>query len=218
MKFLLRPLLASLVLTTLITSGAQAQQDPKAAAVLNAMSAKYKALKAFKASFSQTLENPTNKIKETMVGNITVSGTKFHLTTTGSEIINNGSTMWTYMKAENEVNISDYDPEEEEISPTQIFTLYQKGYKYQLMPPVTEAGVAYHMVELSPLDRSNSMTKVQLKVSKRDNSVKSWKMFKKNGNRYSFDIKNFVPNPPVAPTFFAFDKTKYKGVKVIDLR
>ncbi len=43
-------------------------------------------------------------------------------------------------------------------------------------------------------------------------------MFKKNGNRYLFVIKNFTPNPAVAPTTFAFDKTKHKGVKVIDLR
>jgi len=208
-------LLVGLLFSTFV---AHAQQDPKAAKILDEMSAKYKALKAFKASFQQTLENPMNKIKETMEGDITVSGTKFHLKTKGQEVINNGSTMWTYMKAENEVNISEYDPEEEEISPTSIFTLYQKGYKYTYVEQVTEGGIPYDVIELSPEDRSNSLIKVRLQVSKKDRSVKSWKMFKKNGNRYSFVIKNFVPNPPVDATSFAFDKSKYKGVKVIDLR
>ena len=217
MKSVFRSLLTSLLLATAPLL-AQAQQDPKAGKVLNEMSAKYKALKAFRASFQQTLENPLNKIRETMSGDITVAGQKFHLTTAGQEVINNGSTMWTYMKAENEVNISEYDPDEEELSPTGIFTLYQKGYKYQLLSPVTEAGVSYDVVELAPMDRSNSLVKVQLQVSKKDRSVKSWKMFKKNGNRYSFVIKDFTPNPPVDPTTFAFDKAKYKGVKVIDLR
>jgi hypothetical protein len=43
-------------------------------------------------------------------------------------------------------------------------------------------------------------------------------MFKKNGNRYSFSIKKFDPNPVVDAGTFTFDKSKYKGVKVIDLR
>ena len=208
------------VLTALLFSVfvAQAQQDPKAGKVLDEMSAKYKALKAFKASFQQTLENPLNKIKETMEGDITVSGIKFKLQTKGQEVVNDGKTMWTYMKAENEVNISDYDPDEEEMSPTSIFTLYQKGYKYTYVEQTTEGGVAYDVVELAPEDRSNSLIKVRLQVSKKDRSVKSWKMFKKNGNRYSFVIKNFTPNPPVSATTFAFDKAKHKGVKVIDLR
>lgn len=206
---------AGLLLTTTV---AQAQQDPKAGKILDEMSAKYKALKAFKATFQQTLENPMNKIKETIDGDITVSGTKFRLQTKGQEVVNDGKTMWTFMKSENEVNVSDYDPDEEEISPTQIFTLYQKGYKYTYVEQTTEGGVAYDVVELAPEDRSNSLIKVRLQVSKKDRSVKSWKMFKKNGNRYSFVIKSFTPNPPVTATTFAFDKAKHKGVKVIDLR
>lgn len=208
-------LLVGLLLTVFT---AQAQQDPKAGKILDEMSAKYKALKAFKASFQQTLENPLNKIKETIEGDIVVSGTKFRLKTKGQEVINNGTTMWTYMKAENEVNISDYDPDEDELSPTSIFTLYQKGYKYVYVEQVTEAGVAYDVVELSPEDRSNALIKVRIQVSKKDRSVKSWKMFKKNGNRYTFVIRNFVTNPPVDAMAFNFDKTKYKGVKVVDLR
>ena len=202
----------------LTTAAAHAQQDPKAGKILNEMSAKYKALKAFRASFQQTLENPLNKIKETIEGDIIVSGTKFRLQTKGQEVINNGSTMWTYMKSENEVNVSDYDPDEEEITPSQIFTLYQKGYKYTYVEQITENGVAYDIVELSPEDRSNSLIKVRLQVAKKDRSVKSWKMFKKNGNRYSFVIKEFTPNPPITTATFTFDKTKHKGVKVIDLR
>ena len=34
-----------------------AQQDPKAAKILDQMSAKYQAMKSFKANFTQTLEN-----------------------------------------------------------------------------------------------------------------------------------------------------------------
>ncbi|UOQ51385.1 LolA family protein [Hymenobacter cellulosivorans] len=214
----MKKVLALLALSVTLTHAASAQQDPKAGKILDQMSAKYQAMKAFKANFTQTLENDAAKVKENLTGDITVSGQKFRIKLNGQEIINNGQTMWTYMKAENEVNISDFDPDEQEVSPTQIFTLYKKGYKYSYVQETKEAGEACDVIELSPENKDNPVFKVRLTVSKVDKSVKNWKMFKKNGNRYTYTIRKFQPNPPIDATTFNFDKTKYKGVKVIDLR
>jgi outer membrane lipoprotein-sorting protein len=210
--------LALLALSLSLVSAASAQQDPKAGKILDQMSAKYQAMKAFRANFTQTLENDATKVKENMSGDILVSGQKFRLKISGQEVINNGQTVWTYMKSENEVNISDFEADEQEISPSQIYTLYKKGYKYSYVQEAKENGEAVDVIELSPEDRSNPVFKVRLKVSKADKSVKSWQMFKKNGNRYTFKINKFTPNVPVDATTFNFDKAKYKGVKVIDLR
>ena len=210
--------LALLALSASLVSAASAQQDPKAGKILDQMSAKYQAMKAFRANFTQTLENDASKVKENLSGDITVSGQKFRLKISGQEVINNGQTVWTYMKSENEVNISDYEPEEQEVSPSQIYTLYKKGYKYAYVQEAKEGGEVVDVIELSPEDRNNPVFKVRLKVSKADKSVKSWQMFKKNGNRYTFKINKFIPNVPVDATTFNFDKSKYKGIKVIDLR
>ncbi|QNH60948.1 LolA family protein [Hymenobacter sediminicola] len=210
--------LALLALSVSFMSAASAQQDPKAGKILDQMSAKYQAMKAFRANFTQTLENDATKVKENLSGDILVSGQKFRLKISGQEVINNGQTVWTYMKSENEVNISDFEADEQEISPSQIYTLYKKGYKYSYVQEAKEGGEAVDVIELSPEDRNNPVFKVRLKVSKVDKSVKSWQMFKKNGNRYTFKINKFTPNVPVDATTFNFDKAKYKGVKVIDLR
>ena len=214
----MKKFLTLLALSVTLTQAATAQQDPKAGKILDQMSAKYQAMNAFRANFTQTLENDKTKVKDNLSGDIIVSGPKFRLKVNGQEVINNGQTMWTFMRSENEVNVSDYDPDEQEVSPTQIFTLYKKGYKYSYAGETTEAGVPYDLIELAPDDHSNPVYKVKLKVSKADKSVKSWELFNKNGNRYTFTIKKFVPNPPVDAGTFAFDKAKYKGVKVIDLR
>ena len=214
----MKKFLALLTFSVTLVAAAPAQQDPKAGKILDQMSAKYQAMKAFKATFTQTLENDAAKVKENMTGDITVSGQKFRLKLSGQEIINNGQTMWTYMKDENEVNISDYEPEEGEISPAQIYTLYKKGYKYSYVQEAKEAGEAVDIIELAPEDRNNQVFKVRLSVSKADKSLKSWKMFKKNGSRTTVTIRKFQPKPPVDATTFNFDKTKYTGVKVIDLR
>ena len=195
-----------------------AQQDPKAGKILDAMSNKYQAMKAYQIKFVQTLENPGAKIKENMEGDILVSGNKFRLNMSGQEVINNGSTIWTFMKSENEVNISENDPSEQDLSPDKIYNMYKKGYKYVYMDDIMENGVPVSVIELSPEDRSNPIYKVRMHIGKNDNLVKSWKMFKNNGNRYTFTVKEFKPNPPVNATTFAFDKSKHKGVKVIDLR
>ena len=210
--------LALLALSVSLLPAASAQQDPKAGKILDQMSAKYQAMKAFRANFTQTLENDATKVKENLSGDILVSGQKFRLKISGQEVINNGQTVWTYMKSENEVNISDFEADEQEISPSQIYTLYKKGYKYSYVQEAKEGGEAVDVIELSPEDRNNPVFKVRLKVSKADKSVKSWQMFKKNGNRYTFKINKFTPNVPVDATTFNFDKAKYKGVKVIDLR
>lgn len=209
---------ALFALSVSLYSTATAQQDPKAGKILDQMSAKYQAMKAYKASFTQTLENDAAKVKENMSGDITVSGQKFRLKMSGQEVINDGKTMYTYMKAENEVNISDYESDEQEISPAQIYSLYKKGYKYSYVQEAKEGGEVVDIIELAPEDRSNPVFKVRMKVSKVDKSVRSWQMFKKNGNRYTVKINKFTPNVPVDATTFAFDKAKYKGVKVIDLR
>ena len=195
-----------------------AQKDPKAEEILDAMSRKYQSMKAFNALFTQTLENSSNKIKETIQGDITVSGNRFRLKLKDQEIINNGTTIWTYMKSENEVNISDNDPDEQQMSPSAIFTLYKKGYKYFFVNEVKEGGQTFNVIELSPEDKNDAVYKVRILISKRDNSVKSWTMFRNNGNRYTYAIKEFKPNLTLDPTYFTFNKAQYKGVKVIDLR
>jgi outer membrane lipoprotein carrier protein len=214
MKRLFSLLLALMLFVNL----ANAQQDPKAGKILNAMSNKYKTMKAFKANFSQTLENPSAKVKETMNGDILVSGNKYRLGVSGQEIINDGKLMWTFLKDANEVTITETDAEAESMSPSKIFDMYKKGHKYAYAGTQTIEGTKYDVIELAPEDRSNPIFKVKLFINPKDNTLKSWQMLRNNGNRYTYTIKNFQANPTLASDAFTFNKAKYKGVSVVDLR
>lgn len=214
MKKIFSLLLAALLFVNL----AQAQQDPKASKILEAMSQKYAAMKAFKADFAQTLENPSAKVKETMAGNILVSGDKYRLGVSGQEIISNGKLMWTFLKDANEVTITESDDEAEAMAPSKIFDMYKKGYKYAFAGTETIDGAKYDVIELSPEDRKNPIYKVRLYINQKDKTLKSWEMFRNNGNRYVYTIQNFEANPTLATDAFTFNKAKYKGVNVVDLR
>ena len=195
------------------------QNDPKAQEILDAMSKKYKEMSAFKAKFTYMLENDQTKVKESADGEILVKGSKFKLKLANQEIFNNGTTVWTYMKESNEVNISSYEPEEDDLNPTKIYTMYKKGYKYILISEHNDAGKIYSTVDLEPLDRKTSqLSKVRIVINKKDKTVKCWKIFEKNGNRYTYTVKNFTPNIKAEESEFSFDKAKYPGVEEIDLR
>lgn len=208
-------LLVALLAAAIMT--AQAQNDPKAGEILDAMSTKYKSIPAFKANFTYTLENQNSGIKENTSGNITVKNGKFYLKMGDQEVINNGSTVWTYLKESNEVNISDYEPEEDAITPTNIYTIYKKGYRYNYVEQKKEGGQMYDVIDLTPENKNNQIYKIRLMVNRKDQSIRSFKTFEKNGNRYNYLITNFTP-VDIDDKTFVFDKSKYRNVEVVDLR
>ena len=202
----------------LFTGTAQAQYDPKALEILEAMSKKYKAITAFEANLTSGLSNESEGVNEEFKGKITVKGDKFRLLLDDQEVINNGTTVWTYLPSAKEVNIDNFDPGSDEVNPTKIFDMYKKGFKYLYLADKTEAGVLCEEVDLVPEKKDAQYFKIKMMISKKDKSIQSWTMFDRSGNRYKYTITKFVPNVKVDDSFFTFDVKKYPGVEVIDLR
>ena len=203
----------------IISNLAIAQKDKKATAILDEMSKKYQTMKSFSAAFTYGVEGTNAKLTESYKGDVTVKGTKFRLKMAGQEVFANGKDLYTYVKETNECNVTEFNPAEmEELSPTKIYTIYKKGYKYVFLEEVKEGSQFYEIVELSPEDKTSKVAKVQIKVDKKDKSVKSWKVWDKSGKRTVFRVDKFSPNAPADDKIFTFDKKKYPGVEVVDLR
>lgn len=195
-----------------------AQYDPKALEILEAMSAKYKSLTSFEANLTSSLTNDTDGIHEEFKGKITVKGDKFKLLVDDQEIINNGTTVWTYLPSAEEVNIDNVDPDTDEMNPSKFYIMYKKGYKYLYLEDQMDGGVLCEVVDLVPEKKDAQYFKIRMNIAKQDKSIQSWTMFDKSGNRYKYSISKFVPNVKVDDSFFTFDPKKYPGVEVIDLR
>ena len=195
----------------------QAQYDPKALEILDAMSKKYKAIEAFEANITQTLTNEVDKINEEFKGTITVKGDKFRLVLPEQVLINDGATQWTYLPEAKEVNIDNYDPASDDVNPTKILDMYKKGFKYLHIAEKTENGVLCDEVDLVPDKKDAQFFKIKMMIVKKDKSIQSWTMFNKSGDRYKYTITKFSP-AKVEDSFFTFDPKKYPGVEVIDLR
>lgn len=198
---------------------ANGQYDPNARVVLDAMSAKYSKITAYKATIKSSMINDVDDLNETMQGEITVKNDMFRLKIDDQIIFNDGKTVWTFIEEINEVNIDNYDPDEEEITPSKIYTAYKKGYKYVLLREESINGERCDVIDLVAEDtKSTQFFKITMFISQKDRSLVSWTMFEKSGTKYKYDIENFKEGINVSDSYFKFNASDYPGVEIVDLR
>ncbi len=196
----------------------QAQaQDAKAKGILENASKRMNSLKTLKAGFSLKLLS-AGKVKDTKKGTFLMKGTKYHIILTSQEIICDGKTVWTYMKDAKEVQVSNYNPEEQSISPAKLFTnFYDKEYKYRLVGTRTVAGKSCNVIELTPVNKAKQFTKVELAIDN-SNTIAGGNITEKNGSQYQYEVNGFTANPALADNQFSYDAKAHPGVEVVDLR
>ena len=197
-----------------------AQSEAKAKAILAEVSKKYRSYDVIKTEFSYTLENPEAKIKEVQAGTLIVKSklNKYKVILKGQELISDGKSQWTYLKADKEVQVSEVDNSADALNPAKLFTIYEKGFKSLYTNDSKVNGKMVHNIDLSPTDTKRSFFKVKLQIDKLNKQIVNAIIFDKNGNRYTYSIKTFTPNIKVPESTFAFDAKLYPGVEVVDLR
>jgi outer membrane lipoprotein-sorting protein len=96
--------------------------------------------------------------------------------------------------------------------------MYEKGFKSKFLSEKSAAGKAVQLIELTPDDAKKNYFKIQLTIDKKDKYVSEAKVFDKSGNIYTYSIVKFTPNAKVTEDMFTFNKAKYPGVEIVDLR
>jgi outer membrane lipoprotein-sorting protein len=197
-----------------------AQSEVKAKEILAEVSKKYRTYDVIKTEFSYTLENPQAKIKETQSGTLFVRSkvNKYKVILKGQELISDGKNQWTYLKADKEVQLSEVDNSSDALNPAKIFTIYEKGFKSVYTNDTKLNGKTLHNIDLTPIDAKRSFFKVRLQIEKLSKQITNAVIFDKNGNKYTYTIKTFMPNVKVPESTFAFDSKLYPGVELVDLR
>lgn len=214
MKKLLTILLSLSVLTL------SAQQDPKAKEVLDKVSAKTKAYTSMQVEYLFTHENIQDKTKETSQGKLSLKGNKYVLDFMGNTVYCDGTTVYSYIKASNEVNVSSIEGDSESLfNPAKMFTAYQKGFKYKFEGERFEKGRALVIVDLFPEKINESeYSKVRLSIDKDKSQIVTINYFGKDANRFEINVTKLVPNTPLDDNLFVFKKDKFPGVEVVDMR
>lgn len=197
-----------------------AQTDSQAKAILAAVSRKYSSYTTIKTNFIYTLNNPQAKINQTRSGSLYTQSkaNRYRIIMSDQELISDGKSQWTYLKEDKEVQLNEVDKSGHAMNPAKIFSIYQSGYKYIYNGDIKQNGRSYHVIDLSPVDSKQPYFKVRLTIDKATKLISKAMIFDKNGNRYTYELKGFTPNPKVAADFFTFNPRKHPGVEVVDLR
>jgi len=224
----MKRLLLYLLLTGLTLNYAYAQKDADAKKILNQVSKKFRAYDVIKTDFSFTYENQQAGTKDVQAGTMISrsKANKYKVTiynpeekqAIDEEIISDGKSQWTYVKKNKEVELTDVDNSNESLNPAQIFTIYEKGYKYVYNGDAKVDGKLCQVIDLTPEDEKKPFFKIRLSIDKVKKQILSAMIFDKNGSRYNYVIRTFTPNVKVSESTFTFDKKNYPGAELVDLR
>jgi outer membrane lipoprotein-sorting protein len=195
------------------------KNDPEAKKVLDAVSAKLRSYKAVQANFTLKVEDSKGKLQGTRNGVVYIKGSTYHISITGSEIYSDGKDIWNYDKSSNEVTVTKSDPATSTISPEKFFTdFYDKDFLYKLNGNVKMGTRTLQEIELTPVDKTKPFFKVLLYVDPATHTMATIKWFDKGGNRYTLNTTKLNGNAPLTDGQLAFNKAKYPGVEIVDLR
>ena len=145
-------------------------------------------------------------------GTILVKGRKFHATTPQATIWFDGKTQWTYMKNNDEVNISTpTEAQLQAINPYNFINLYKNGYALAL----NKLGKDY-IVHLTASSKEKKIQEMFLTIDKKTYHPTQVKLLQ--GKKWTiFDISN-LKKQAFADSQFTFNAKDFPQAEIIDLR
>lgn len=201
-----------------LTLAGISQNEQKAKSILDQVSAKTKAYPSITADFSFSMKNLAAKIDETSQGKIVIQKNKYKLNLHGVEIFNDGANQWTYMPEINEVNVTEAGSEgDDALNPAEVFTMYEKGFKFNYKGEGIQNGKKTHQIELIPTTEGEYKN-VILEIEQSGNQIVSATMNARDDNQYIIRINKMNTESKYPEGTFKFDPLKHPGVNVVDMR
>ena len=145
-------------------------------------------------------------------GEIAVKGNKFHATTPDATIWFDGKTQWTYMKSNDEVNVS--TPSEAQlqaINPYNFINIYKKGYKLS-----SKKVENFYEVHLVPTDKNRKIQEMYIIVDA--NSYHPTHVKMKQKDKWSTVIISQLKTATLSDDMFQFNSKDFPKAEIIDLR
>jgi len=208
------------LLLSLSILASYAQQDSQAKEILDKVSAKTKSYSTITVEYTFIHENVEDDIKEASNGKLSLKGNKYVLNFMSNTVFCDSKTIWSYIKDANEVNISAIEDDSESLfNPANMFSVYEKGFKYSFVSERFEKGHALQVIDLFPENVEEcEYSKVRLSIDKDKSQIFKINYFGKDANRFIIEVTKFVPNEPMSDDTFLFNKENFPGVEIIDMR
>lgn len=224
----MRPIL--FIATVLASAFTFAQQPPpkdqidtKAKAILDELSTKSKSCNSIKSEFLIESIGTDKKVKETNTGTITTKGQKYILGFKGQKIISDSKVQWTVIDESKEIQVNEApDPKAtDNITPLNIYTLYEKDFKYKFEKEETLNGVVVQVINLYPNNPAKKpYHTIRLTIDKVKKQIIAVRVINKDATSTNITVKSYQCYTESDEGIFHVkkDDPKYKGYEWIDLR
>ncbi len=144
-------------------------------------------------------------------GTISIKGNKFQASTASAIVWFDGTTQWTYVKKNDEVNISTPNAaQQSSMNPYTFINIYKKGYNLSV-----ENTASGKQVHLTAQNKNASIKEMYILVDASYN-IKQVKM-KQSAGWYTVSISN-LKSKSLSDAVFKFNAKDYPKAEVIDLR
>lgn len=148
-------------------------------------------------------------------GQLVIQGDMFTISSPGMRSWYDGKTQWTYSSQIGEVNIITPTPEEvRQINPLAIIKNFSSAYTSQ--PLKTSAGMT--AVRLKAKDPKADISAADITINDKTLYPTRIVLSMSNNQKVTLVIRSVTSGPKLPADNFRFDKKRFPGVNVVDLR
>jgi outer membrane lipoprotein carrier protein len=206
----------TLVFLIISASSLSGQSDKEATELLDRFSSKAMNAAAIYMEFDLVSIDIKENSRDTINGSLLLSKDKYKLDLGNNIVWSDGVTSWSYLIAEKEVTINKIDKKDNsfQTKPSELFTMYRKGYKNRLVEERQDS----YIIDLYPEDLNNELQRVRLTLSKSTFFLRNVEYRRKDGVSVNLVLNVFDLSRKPDPDGYIFKPEKYKGVEIIDMR
>ena len=145
-------------------------------------------------------------------GTISIKGQKFQATTPDAMVWFDGKTQWTYMKQNDEVNVSNpTEAELQAINPYNFINIYKTGFKLS-----SKKTGGYYEVHLKATDKKRKIQEMYIIVDQQSYRPTHVKMYQ-NG-KWTVLLISSLKSTSLNDGLFQFNAKDFPQAEIIDLR
>lgn len=191
-------------------------QNKSAQEMLDILSEKYEAYRSFEITFDLEVKYPERPVQK-QKAQIIQASKRFKFISEDQDIIGDGENVYLFLKDRNEVQINDFDEDDELglMTPKDLLKEYDSGrFEYRLENE-TDTEI---IIVFKPLDRDSEFFKYRIAIDKQSEDFSKIDAYNKDGSQLLVTIASSSQNKEYNDEFFSFDTSLYPDIRIEDLR
>lgn len=193
-------------------------QSSKADQLLKEVATKFKSYENVVFNYKGNLQNTKSQLNMDVQGEATLSGENYNVEFMGSTYIYNGSKLYVVNREDEQVTISNQtDSDEGLISPTNILTFYEKGYRSEWDIEQNVRGRKIQYIKLTPIKSDSEYKQVLLGIDINTKHIYNAIVTENSGTKATFTLLSLKTNQPLSKKCFNFDASDYDGWDIENL-